>query len=94
MDSQKPKMLTVQDVATELNVTCQCVYGLIDAGKLVAHRIGVGRGTIRVSRADFAEFMRASRTRSEKTPATQHSKGTPLTKLKHISIAPQTPQSK
>jgi excisionase family DNA binding protein len=50
-------MLTVRDVASELSVSATCVYQLIASGKLPCHRIGIGRGAIRVSEVDLAAFL-------------------------------------
>jgi excisionase family DNA binding protein len=59
--------LTVKQVADELGVSPTCVYQLISTGKLVAHRFGVGRGTIRVFQEDLSTFVAESR--NEKRPA-------------------------
>ena len=45
-------MHKVSQVAEKLNVSESIVYALIDAGRLACHRIGLGRGTIRVSTED------------------------------------------
>jgi len=50
-------MLTVKEVAQRLRVSATCVYQLIDKRQLMCHRIGVGRGAIRICEADLAEFI-------------------------------------
>ncbi len=45
--------LTVKQVAQHLNVSPSVVYQLLDSGRLACHRIGKGRGTIRVSAGDL-----------------------------------------
>jgi excisionase family DNA binding protein len=50
-------MFSVREVAKRLNVSPSCVYGLISAGKLKCHRIGLARGTIRVSEEALGEFL-------------------------------------
>lgn len=50
-------MLTVKEVAARLRVSGTCVYQLIEAGKLTCHRIGIGRGAIRVAEGDLAAFV-------------------------------------
>ena len=50
-------LLTVPQVAERLNISPSAVYQLIEAGKLGHHRIGIGRGTIRVSEADLGAFL-------------------------------------
>jgi len=54
-------MLTVKQVAESLSVSATCVYQLIAQGKLACHRIGIGRGAIRVSREDLTEFVNGCR---------------------------------
>lgn len=57
-------MLTVKEVAQHLGVSPNCVYQLVATGRFACHRIGVGRGTIRISETDLAEFLYASRSAS------------------------------
>ena len=42
-------MLTVSQVAERLNVSQSIVYSLVDKGLIVCHRIGLGRGAIRMA---------------------------------------------
>lgn len=58
-------MLTVREVAEQLSVSATCVYQLISQGKLACHRIGVGRGAIRIAAEDLAAFVEGCR-RGEK----------------------------
>lgn len=41
-------LLTVKEVAARLGVSVSTIYSLVAAGELPAHRIGVGRGTLRI----------------------------------------------
>jgi excisionase family DNA binding protein len=54
-------MMTVTQVAEQLQVSKSIVYALIEARQLRCHRIGLGRGTIRVSEADLAAYLGQSR---------------------------------
>jgi excisionase family DNA binding protein len=54
-------MLTVKQVADRLSVSATCVYQLLTSGKLPHHRIGLGRGTIRVSETDLSDYVDACR---------------------------------
>lgn len=80
-------MLSVKQVAERLNLSPQCIYTLIDSGRLPAHRFGVGRGTIRVSLADLEAFINQSRLKRDgerrETP--------PRPRLKHINLRPSSP---
>ena len=76
-------LLTVKDVAQRLNVSPSCVYQLVETGKIPHHRIGVGRGAIRFTEDDIADYL--NRNRSQPV-----SNGQPRTatrpKLKHIKL--------
>jgi excisionase family DNA binding protein len=50
-------MLTVKQTAGRLNVSESTVYALIKNGLLRSHRVGVGRGVIRVSESAIAEYL-------------------------------------
>ena len=56
--SPLPTLLTVSQVADVLQVNVRTVRRWIDAGDLVAHRIGRG---VRVSEADLIAFIRSHR---------------------------------
>ncbi len=74
--------LTVRQVAKRLNVSASCVYQLVETGKLPNHRIGLGRGAIRVSEADLEEYLASCR--REKMSETP--RWAPRVKLKHLKI--------
>jgi len=54
-------MLKVSEVSRRLNVSQGCVYELIARGRLPCHRIGLGRGAIRVLEEDLNRFLAATR---------------------------------
>ncbi|MFC8273780.1 helix-turn-helix domain-containing protein [Streptomyces sp. NPDC057271] len=49
--------LRVKDVATALGVNVQTVYVLVRQGDIASYRVGAGRGTIRISRAAFDQYV-------------------------------------
>lgn len=49
--------LRVKDIATALRVDASTVYAEIKSGSLPSYRVGTGRGTIRVSRAAFTQYL-------------------------------------
>lgn len=55
-------MLKVKEVAERIGVSVACVYGLIASVKLACHRIGVGRGTIRVSEEQLRAYLERTAT--------------------------------
>ncbi len=74
-------MLKVTQVAEKLNVSESIVYALIDAGRLACDRIGVGRGTIRVSSEDLDIYLASCRVANGGEP-----RSAPRPRLKHITI--------
>lgn len=49
--------LRVHDIAAALRVDRATVYREIAAGRLTSYRVGTGRGTIRVPRAAFTQYL-------------------------------------
>ncbi len=76
-------LLTVKDVASRLNVSQSCIYQLVETGKIPHHRIGVGRGAIRFTEDDIAEYLSCNR--SQPTTCGQPRSAT-RPKLKHIKL--------
>jgi excisionase family DNA binding protein len=58
-------MFTVKQTARRLNVSTATVYALISAGKLSCHRVGLGRGVIRISEENITEYLAESRVESD-----------------------------
>ncbi len=52
--------MTVRQAAERLEVSASTVYGLIAAGRLRHHRIGTGKGAIRIPDSAIEEFLKAS----------------------------------
>ena len=74
-------LFTVAEVAERLRVSATCVYQLIEKGSLACHRIGIGRGTIRVAESDLLRFLEGCRdSRSEKNDRSSR----PAIKLRHL----------
>lgn len=66
-------MLTVDQAASQLQVSRSLVYSLIEAGKLKCHRIGTGRGTIRLSPADIELFLASCRKHAQSESSNKNS---------------------
>ena len=60
-DNCQPALLTVAEVAKRLKVSPSAVYALCAQERLAHHRVGLGRGTIRVSEADLQAFIESCR---------------------------------
>lgn len=50
-------MLSVRQVAAKLGVSESTVYALVSKGLLKAHRVGVGRGVIRISAEAIGNYL-------------------------------------
>lgn len=72
-------MKTVKQVAEYLTVSETIVYRLIESGEMKAHRIGIGRGTIRVSDEQLKDYLEAVETGPEKSSTM------PSPKFRHLS---------
>ena len=74
-------LLTVRDTAERLNVSRNCVYQLVDAGKLACHRIGIGRGAIRITEEDIETYLASCRVEKLEPP-----RRVTRLKLKHLKL--------
>jgi excisionase family DNA binding protein len=76
-------MLTVKQVAQRLGISRQMVYALCESGELSHHRIGKGRGCIRITEQDLADYVSQKRVAAirerKKAPA-------PEPPLKHLKV--------
>jgi excisionase family DNA binding protein len=52
-------LLTVKEAADLLKLSCGAVYALCQAGKLPHHRLGLGRGAVRIDRKDLLNYIEA-----------------------------------
>ena len=78
---QQPEWFTVRDVASQLRVSPSLVYQLVETGKLACHRIGTGRGAIRISLTDLEAYLRDCRSERQ-TPIPKPSRP----RLKHLKL--------
>ena len=77
-------LLTVREVARRLNVNRSTVYELVSNGRLSCHRVGLGRGTIRVSADDLDRYLESCR--SQSSQANHDSTISIRPRLKHLKI--------
>ena len=75
------RLLTVREVAGVLKVSRSLVYLLIESRKLACHRIGNGRGSIRVRRCDLDRFLEQCRIECD-----QPSVRPPQPRLNHLRL--------
>ncbi|WP_411143451.1 helix-turn-helix domain-containing protein [Streptomyces sp. x-80] len=54
---QDLKSLRVKNIAAALGVSDETVYREVASGRLPSYRVGTGRGTIRVTRRAFREYL-------------------------------------
>lgn len=72
--------MRVREVAERLEVSPSTVYQIIAAGKLRCSRVGIGRGVIRISEEQLAEYLRAAEPVPARPPA-------PRARLKHLRLS-------
>lgn len=75
-------LLKPRQLAERLNVSLSTVYGLIESGKIACHRIGLGRGAVRISEEDFAAYLSASRSLPRAEPVRKPHRP----RLRHIKL--------
>jgi excisionase family DNA binding protein len=72
-------MLTVTQVAERLSCSAALVYQLCADGRIAHHRLGLGRGTIRITEDGLSEYLL-------KTHNTTTQPAKTLVGLKHIRL--------
>lgn len=76
-------MLSVKQAAEKLGVSSKTVRGLVNAGLIQHHRVGVRQGTIRISKEAIAEYLDSTlvevQSKRDKKPVPNH-------RLKHIKL--------
>jgi excisionase family DNA binding protein len=78
-DDRVLTMLTVREVAERLKVSPGLIYALVESKKIGHHRVGRGRGRIRFSEENLADYLRGTESR----PADPAPRRQPV-KLKHL----------
>ena len=77
-------LLKPRQLAERLNVSLSTVYSLVETGRIACHRIGVGRGAVRVSEEQLAEYLES--TRRETREPTERRSVSRLPQLKHVRL--------
>lgn len=76
-----PQLFTVKEVSARLRVSPSLIYQLVETGKLACHRIGTGRGAIRIALSDLDAYLQLCRSEHQ-TPI----KTPPRPRLKHLKL--------
>jgi excisionase family DNA binding protein len=71
--------VTVKQAAARLEVSSATIYVLVAAGKLKCHRVGLGRGAIRITEEHVVEFLKGSERAAPSAPL-------PRYKPKHVKV--------
>ena len=79
----KEVALKVREVAKRVDISVSLTYRLIESGKLRCSRHGLGRGVIRVSEDQLAEYLAS--TQQEKSPS-QSESPRHRSRLKHLQL--------
>ena len=61
--------MRVKDAAVKLEVSIATVYSLVAAGRLRCCRVGMGRGAIRISEEQMAEYLKGAERVVDTMPA-------------------------
>jgi excisionase family DNA binding protein len=61
--------MKVKEAAARLEVSAATIYGLVAAGKLRCHRVGLGRGAIRITEEHVAEYLSGAQPIARPVPA-------------------------
>ncbi len=64
-------MLTVSEVAARLKVCRSTIYNAVESGVLPHHRIGLGRGAIRISEEQLERFLERTLVEASSTSSTK-----------------------
>ena len=76
-------MLTVREVAERLGIGESTVYQLVACGRLGSHRLGLGRGTIRITSEDVDAYLDSCRHHVSEDDDEEPPRQTPL---RHIRL--------
>ena len=85
MNPQDEKLLTIRELSERLRVSIASVYALIKSGKILALRVGIRSGAIRIRESEVAAYLESCVQVSAVRETVHRS---PQTKLKHISLKP------
>jgi excisionase family DNA binding protein len=81
-----PVVFTVREVAKALRVSQAVIYGYVEAGLLVCHRLGArGRGAIRITEAQVEALLELRKTQKGPKPVKPSAPRRKL-KLQHLSL--------
>jgi excisionase family DNA binding protein len=78
------QMLTIDQAAEQLNVSARTVRNPIVSGKLAHHRIGAGRGVIRISEEALNQLLAECEVRSSDAPTSPRRRE--RRQLRHIKL--------
>jgi excisionase family DNA binding protein len=65
-------VFTIAEIAKKLRISPACAYALIESGQLPCYRIGIGRGTIRVSDEQLQVYLAANTVKHSLPSAAKH----------------------
>jgi len=64
-----PDYLTVSQAAKVAGASKRTIYKLCEEGRLLHHRVGTGRGTIRIKQSDLRRYLEQNRVECRPTSA-------------------------
>lgn len=86
MNNHDESLLTIRELSERMRISIASVYALIKDGKIIALRVGVRRGAIRVRECDLAIYLNSC---VQEANIVEPVKAEKQARLKHISIKPK-----
>ena len=83
-NNQIPRLLSTSDVAKLLKVSRSLIYELVQKGNIPSYRVGNGRGAVRISEEDVAEFLRSKRNERVEDSVNKKAKPRRTKRLRHL----------
>ena len=59
-------MFTVKQAAERLRVSLSTIYNLVESGRLHCHRIGLGRGAVRITEDQLQAYLKSTEQRGDR----------------------------
>jgi excisionase family DNA binding protein len=84
------RWFTVNEICADLKISKALVYQMVESGELPCYRLGGKgrRGTIRVSEADLAEFLKSRKVTHERPAPAARAKPVNMPVLQNLRLKP------
>ena len=76
------ELFTVKEIAMLLKMSESIVYRLVEERKLACHRVGTGRGRIRIAKVDLGEYLERCKYPVDSQPRRHRTRS----RLRHLEL--------